>query len=790
MVDYKLRLGDGTTFSVDEKGLTTWLQGGLVDDKARVQPAGSKKWFTLKQVLAAQGEQRGHAVRQTEKGRADVDRQAAEETAAIERRVAEQRATEERKAAEELSAAERKAAEDRNAAERKLIEEREAAERYVAEEAAEAAARAAEESRRAAERVEAERRASEEKAAAERTEAQAAEAARVAEAERSVAIERAERAERKRKADEARAETERQAAETARLEAEAREVAARDAAARSQVEAERVAEAERKVAAERAERAERKRRADAEKVAAEKLAAENAAAEKTAAEKIAAQNVAAQKVAAEKAAAEKAAAEKIAAEKVAAAKVAAERAAAERLAAERIAAERAAAERLAAERRAAERETEVDAFHVEPSDPPATAIAAEPAASMVNVEDFERELGLVPVAIDDGAGSAVTAAARGDVVSPARVPGEEGADGAPSTAIPETPAAIVKTLIRFFEVLERAVTRVAGLFRRAAPVEPPPVGVAVVIAPTAPHVPPASVLVSSVAVSPPAAPAISGPPAAATSALPPWAAPPTAPWTPPAAKAVAVTTPREAVRRPPAMPPPSFKDVEVIPFATAPTATRPAEEMWDGADEVWQEPSRISSTLAGVWRWTVRGLVLTALVGAAFLLALNREKWIPQAQDAATVLGQNVDKLSERASTRTVSPQAIEAARAQIPYLRPQTIELVLSKSPVALEPAEVFRRAHVAAERARPGLPTHVAAEIDTLTGAAAAALDAAEGERLRGYFESLRSGTATAAYQDKDAIWLMSRGVRRLSGEQLARMEQLFADAIAAGLTPSPAP
>jgi hypothetical protein len=768
MVDYKLRLGDGTTFSVDEKGLTTWLQGGLVDDKARVQPAGSKKWFTLKQVLAAQGEQRGHAVRKTEKGRADVDRQAAEETAAIERRVAEQRASEERKAGDDLAAAERKAAEDRNAAERKLIEEREAAERYLAEEAAEAEARAAEEKRVVAERLEAERRAAEEKAAAERTEAETREAERVAEAERQVAAERAERAERKRKADEARAETERQAAETARLEAEAREVAARDAAARAQVEAERVAEAERKVAAERAERAERKRRADVEKAAAEKAAAEKAAAE--AAAKIAAARVAT---------------EKAAAEKVAAAKALAERAAAERLAEERLAAERLAADRLAAQRQAAEREAAIEPFHVAGSEPSMTAIPIEPAAEMVKVEDFERELALVPVGFDDS--SARTAPAGGGVAAPMR---EAGAGDAPPPAIPETPAAIVKTLIRFSQVAERAVTRVAGMFRRAAPVNPAAVEVPIEMTPVAP--PPAASVVLAPPAAPPAARTTPSAPAPSTSALPPWAAPPPAPWSPSAVKSVgAATTPREAPRAP-VMPPPGFKDVATIPFATAtaPPAGKPAEEMWDGEDEVWEEPSRVSSTLAGVWRWTVRGLVLTALVGAAAVAALNREKWIPQAQDAANTLGQNVDKLSEAASTRTVSPQAIEAARAQIPYLRAQTLELVLLTSPSALEPAEVFRRAHLAAERGRPSLPTHVAAEIDNLIGAAAAALDDGERERLTGYFALLRAGTTTAAYQDKDAIWLMSRGARRLTGEQQSRMEQVFGDAIAAGLAPSPAP
>src|SRR5262245_55008712 len=53
---YKLRLGDGTTFAVDEKGLQTWLQGKLVDQNARIQPAGSNKWFTIRQLQALERE--------------------------------------------------------------------------------------------------------------------------------------------------------------------------------------------------------------------------------------------------------------------------------------------------------------------------------------------------------------------------------------------------------------------------------------------------------------------------------------------------------------------------------------------------------------------------------------------------------------------------------------------------------------------------------------------------------------------------------------------------------------
>ena len=38
--------------------------------------------------------------------------------------------------------------------------------------------------------------------------------------------------------------------------------------------------------------------------------------------------------------------------------------------------------------------------------------------------------------------------------------------------------------------------------------------------------------------------------------------------------------------------------------------------------------------------------IATALIVTVAVLALNKEKWLPQAKDAAIVLGQNVDKLA------------------------------------------------------------------------------------------------------------------------------------------------
>jgi len=46
--DYKLRLGDGTILGVDAAGLRTWL----LDDQAMVQPAGSRRWRPLREVVA------------------------------------------------------------------------------------------------------------------------------------------------------------------------------------------------------------------------------------------------------------------------------------------------------------------------------------------------------------------------------------------------------------------------------------------------------------------------------------------------------------------------------------------------------------------------------------------------------------------------------------------------------------------------------------------------------------------------------------------------------------------
>jgi hypothetical protein len=63
--DYKLRLGDGTILAVDEAGLRTWL----IDGKAMVQPAGSRRWMPLREVLAQVQAQAAAEARRLESSR-------------------------------------------------------------------------------------------------------------------------------------------------------------------------------------------------------------------------------------------------------------------------------------------------------------------------------------------------------------------------------------------------------------------------------------------------------------------------------------------------------------------------------------------------------------------------------------------------------------------------------------------------------------------------------------------------------------------------------------------------
>src|SRR5438477_11236903 len=60
LLQYKLRLRDGTVLAVYHDGLMTWM----LDDRAMVQPAGSRRWRPLKELLAEERAAARQAARQ------------------------------------------------------------------------------------------------------------------------------------------------------------------------------------------------------------------------------------------------------------------------------------------------------------------------------------------------------------------------------------------------------------------------------------------------------------------------------------------------------------------------------------------------------------------------------------------------------------------------------------------------------------------------------------------------------------------------------------------------------
>jgi hypothetical protein len=813
---YKLRLGDGTTFSVDEKGLMTWLNGGLVDRKARIQPDGSKKWYSVQQVLAANAKTGRKGLE-----REDADRQAALEAAAIEKTIAKERAAEDRKAVGDAVVAERRAAEEARAAEQKAAEERAAAEAWAAAERAAAEARVAAEEQAARERaaeqerLDAERRAAEERAAeerraaearaeAEQREAAAREAARVAEAERLAAEELAER---KRLAEEQKA--------AARREAEAKAAEERRAAEAKAAEALRAAEerlAEERRAAEAREAA---RIAEAERKAAEELAVRRRLADEQAARKRQAEE---QKAAEERRAAEQAAAAQAAAAERRAAEQ--KRAADERRAAEeqkRAAEEeqrRAAEDRRAADaRRAAEEAAALDAlapYEPPPTAPPVESVAAPPVARAPvaarpvaapaertfdgDVAAFHKELDLVPV------GDPVAAP---EIGIPARV----AAPPAPRPVAFQDPtpeptgADVLKTTVtelgsavsRVFEAAGPATGSAAGWLARTTAqlraawtrtTAPAPRPEAPEPEPFVAPAPPPPVEPLAAAPLPVARPAVE--------AKPPAPVAPVMRSAPAPARPVASAATGPAPSTPPrSMPPPTFKDLPVIPFADAPNVrTRPseapAEDIYDGDD--FEEPGSVGAALATAWRWTKRATIAAALIAGGAALAVNREAWLPRAKSDLTTLGGEVDRYASKALAKEIPPQAVEAASGEIPHMNPDTLRMVMARSGRGpLAPVDAFRRAYDAAEAGRASLGQAASEELDALHGLLAGELpDPAERERVKSYLARVRERAVTATYEDQEAMWLLARAARRFPSDRLARIQALLAQAVAAGLPP----
>src|SRR6185369_16941517 len=122
----------------------------------------------------------------------------------------------------------------------------------------------------------------------------------------------------------------------------------------------------------------------------------------------------------------------------------------------------------------------------------------------------------------------------------------------------------------------------------------------------------------------------------------------------------------------------------------------------------------------------------------------------------------------------------------ELPHLRPDTIELVMSSSAAGvLDAPEVFRRSYEAAGRGLAALNAAEARELGALNSALSGALSPRERSQLADYIERVRAKRPTSPAEDAEMSWLVRRATAALPPPRRARLQELFAKAVAWALT-----
>jgi hypothetical protein len=216
---------------------------------------------------------------------------------------------------------------------------------------------------------------------------------------------------------------------------------------------------------------------------------------------------------------------------------------------------------------------------------------------------------------------------------------------------------------------------------------------------------------------------------------------------------------------------------------------RDDDSYYDG--DVYEEPSRVG-------RWLKRAVLIAVLGGLAFVGATTWQTWLPKVDQFSMGVMAEIDRRVSSPSPPAVNPEeaeqqklqeAMATATEELPHLTPETIRALMDDSLVGvLEPAEVFRRAHDAVERGRPGLAPEESQELKALQDAVLAALGPAERTAVREY-DAARGMRMTLAFEDRQALTLIARGARELDAGKLERLRVLSGKAIAAA-PPSPVP
>jgi hypothetical protein len=227
--------------------------------------------------------------------------------------------------------------------------------------------------------------------------------------------------------------------------------------------------------------------------------------------------------------------------------------------------------------------------------------------------------------------------------------------------------------------------------------------------------------------------------------------------------------PHEALKAPV-----SVRELPTLRFAEAKGEPEVTEDVYEDEGE---------GLLEAVWFWAKRLVVVACLVAGGLAVALNWETWWPQATRLARVVFVGIDEYTRSKDQAERQQRARQEAAEQLPHLDPETIGLVLSSAPAALDPPEVFRLAYEAAERGMSGLTPGETEELRALQRQLLDTLRPTERERVRAY-DRARSYRAPFAFEDQGVLALFARGARALPAARRARLQELSGKAIAAGL------
>jgi hypothetical protein len=228
-------------------------------------------------------------------------------------------------------------------------------------------------------------------------------------------------------------------------------------------------------------------------------------------------------------------------------------------------------------------------------------------------------------------------------------------------------------------------------------------------------------------------------------------------------------------------PPAHASQLPALHFAAAEEEGEP-EDLYQG-----------NSVFSVVWLWVKRLVLIGGLVAGGVVAANTWPTWLPVATQIGLGLFTKIDEYAhpERAKAPAVKDekqQQMEAARQRasdhLPYLSPETIQLVMSSSLwSALDPPEVFSRAYSAARRGSSTLTRPEAEELKSLETALLAGLRPAERQRARAY-DRARLQRATLPAEDREMADIFARGARGLPTPSRERLQALFGKAVAAGL------